>query len=807
MATVFALALVGAVSGGNQILASHSAAMCSSSNFPYGFLCPNDDTADLANNVKLTPIDGTPGGSTDIDAPQQVGPGATFRYETGYDSYQPSGGTNGRNVYNWVILDIRDALFDYTQGIRLYGTTQGPSNDIQYNDGTAADTPMPAACGGDPNSAAPGCRPGPGSPGDVFNACPLEDFAVGPYSGINNDPPEPTGWVGCGLQGKSIVWMRNQDAGNNHIRYRFKFSLPDYVSTDTVPSDSASKFCLRNHVSLGEDQPAASISASNDMRRIARLGDMRCYFLSPTTLSGSVTSDDEEATGRALPGVQLTFSNCEGGDIKAGASERTNSSGNYDVRAVIGARVCITAPNEYTGPDGTQYVLRNPITQGNGEADGGYLHQVPGMNCRSDGPGNLGNPNFYPACNRSDVQLYDRTADDKYDFVYVPVPIPPPMIKGATPGNGVPVVLGQRIDYTFTVQNNRDGNYSNVNISDNIPLNMKQGLSDVFVDSVQFINSGSPPPGWSSETFFYTGPGADNLCRKDGSVFNIPIGYGYSKNFYTEFSCNVHAATTAAPAHIALEFLEMPAYSTLIIKWHGTVKSDAADIGVYPAGATVDSFCANGSATDFTNPGWLSQCEKPDRSEGLQGVVNYTYASVDNSFTGWSNRVFHPIIGRVAPPVKSVTIGGKGLPECDLDGDGVCEYDPANIKYDNGSYKIEVVPDTTAGPIEYYVLDATNNNYADLGADPLNPVIQSSENNCIPDFQRITCSSTVAWGAIRWPTDNMPHPAHFIINVKFGGNEPIGSRFSNVAKLCWIKYWEDAHGVECLPSNPATVER
>ncbi len=217
-------------------------------------------------------------------------------------------------------------------------------------------------------------------------------------------------------------------------------------------------------------------------------------------------------------------------------------------------------------------------------------------------------------------------------------------------------------------------------LSTRSPLNIDP--ASVVIDDVSMSPFGTPyrpssPNGtWTNDTF--TRPGS--LCTGLPNYYSFGYGgqYDIEGNPYdgsevnpsgSEYTCLYTAGTAIDPANITVNFGVLPAYSQVLLRWHGKVKA-ASDIGVYPGnpsgplqrsasgldpasiyptGQGDYRYCGNEGLTrntgDYTIPGVIEDCT--DYEYGLQGVSNFGFSTIDNSKPAFSNITYSPIPGDI----------------------------------------------------------------------------------------------------------------------------------------------------------------
>lgn len=315
-----------------------------------------------------------------------------------------------------------------------------------------------------------------------------------------------------------------------------------------------------------------------------------------------------------------------------------------------------------------------------------------------------------------------------------------------------------------------------------------------------------------------------------------------------------------SPKRVMVDLSEFEGADSLQVVWTGKVR-DADHIGSYP---NQYGYCANPSNWSIRgdngnhNDDYLgpqggrngSSCE--NYYSGLQAVTNYARESYHWSsgytpgFSGWGilsdastadNRGgnhttanINPIPGGIRCIEKTTdaeqSVNSIQMPGC-LENYGfnyVFSTDGSvagGLKYHTAGFRIQLLPDLTAGPVEYSVADKSIDVTGASNAAAMEPPIRLAapdDGNASPQKNHTYANNILSWGnevsiPQRWPQSSDPNvdtPNNFTYTYTatfdrpsgYNGTTPIyPPTFNNWATACYYQYWLDNHPATCVRSN------
>ena len=736
------------------------------SSCPGDFICPGGyggpgGDGNWDGGVKLTD---SLAGNNGTGPPTGIPSGTTMNFTASYTIDNAVLASD--HAFLWVIINTNTGA----QNVQLSSvspTASGGSLPVLVND----------VCGGS-NAALPNqfCNTNPPQPpgnNNNENQCPSfyygseghyqagdPAYAGKPY--IDGSTPDEGSEVTCNGSGNSIIWpwTANKPAGTT-VSANFSVTIPVTYLHDMNVS-------VRAYVSLS-DQTAA-------LANVWTRSDLQNYAVYPVSFKGVVTSDPVNATGRGIPGIQLTISDCNGNNVE---TTTTDGNGNYSFNypaATAYQTVCIVATS--AAGDGSQY--------------------------GPDPPGST------TSCNRPDLFCTQ-------NFVLSPVAQPSAPSKTSNPASGTAVVPGQAMTFSINTKNPYDDNINvdtvhGEQMDDEIPLNINPSTISGVTASVTSVPGG--PGSWSVN--------ASIPCTGVSNPFN----YGYGGTGYTANAACGYTAPSASggtPGYVWVNLSTMPAYSQITLNWGGSVYS-AGSVGVYPTNA---AYCANGAATYFgLASSVLQNCS--DFNVGEQGVSNFAYdfIAADMSPTYSSNDTYNPIPGDLKCIGKDTTAQTQlGYP---LVNSGVCGtqipapgdrwvYSTDSPEYSSAQFTIHVKPDNTAGPVYYYITDqdpgpanatSTTNNILQSGK-ALDPALQNVSSLSMNGYDT---ANILHWDNINSANTTAGGPGSFQnqnFQVQFS-NVSNGYTATNTAKACYPLYWNAPsapgnYATNCISSNTTSL--
>lgn len=823
--------------------------------FPFGFFCPRNDGSSGDLNARYTQVtldngDSTPRGSysTNRDAAngEKLAPGQTLNFTADYEregglrTAPPNDATsdnppdnntapNDNGAYVWVIVDGNDSIIA-DNGVK------GSISDGSWNSGTSHNAWNP-----DGRDTARGCPNVNAYAGNGPNDINRSPFTSAPLDGD----------ISCQNQGKMIMWRLDRDQANSlgvpgdNTKLRFSVRLKDDLPYGNY------EVCLRTIVSVRYNTGADDeypFTASK-LGHIAAKSKYRCYMVSSTRVEGTVRSSEDYATGKVLPSVTIFYDKNCNGDVDK--QQTTNVNGMYAFDSNVGELYCLYARGSTGAPpprnteieesNGTDYREPEGLYRGlNIVSRTGITWQVAGVGCGDNAQGSNSNSNNYyvncygrtqdmPASHETEAKdangnlIISQINSQGHDFKFNPVPTPPMVIKSSwgegTDENGNlitdPVLSqtlrpGDWVNFDVYIENGIDAN-QNVSFTDYIPLNIDPNTAVIECIQIDPLLHQYQPANWEVLDAY-----VDCRSEEDGTL----VQGAYNSYIYLDtvlnnlqsgryiYYKNMGSGSTRPQLTFTSE--RMPAYSGIAFSWRGRVK-DRNHIGVYPGGPAGTSgytdhrFCANPNGSTYNSSNQLiTECE--DTTAGYQGVTNFAEAFASGNMTPYQSPVtFNPIPGNIrsiSKSISSVTTFG-GIPAYSLD--------PPYLN--TGIFRSTIDPDDTMGPVRYQVIDQSNgaNNFA---GSPLDIAISDvGTPNPGASLSNPTANSL---GVLTWRdtgnADQMINSAHsgyrdFTFNAQFDDDRPVGGIATNVSKICWPKYWEAGHGIDCRFSNQAQIRR
>lgn len=454
------------------------------------------------------------------------------------------------------------------------------------------------------------------------------------------------GQSSCGDDGQAAIWYNLFMGGGGHAR-SVDYTIDPNMTTSGSMGIEAAIFCgnIDTHSGCpthkeGLDSPSGrpnnTWSADHGGGNIYYFASGYTVNIAPwpiTHFTGNVQSDPIAATGQrfANQGNIVSYARVtRGGCDWANAGHvSTDANGSFDIGSFREFQpICIqsntqgaTAAGPYSWSYGGTYYsnIRPP--------------NYPWPPGTGNDPPNGSNPNTWSSWDSQ--QVCKTTSCGGYNFYWLPAGVAPITVKsidagifsggGANAGPGAALHPGDRDDFYMTMSNPYDVNNPNDAITDQIPLNIDP--ASVVIDSENLYQSGGPP-GWRVNT-------ASLLPSGGVPLWLLPYqtaGYCYFLSGYVGHCGNSQNQATfgggATPPFISLGLNAMPAYSTLQVHWHGTVRAATNQIGVYPGYSNNGDtrYCANPSGVDYANFNTIfTNCQ--DLNGGFEGVSNFTTTS------------------------------------------------------------------------------------------------------------------------------------------------------------------------------------
>lgn len=813
--------------------------------FPFGFFCPRNDGDNFSqarlNNSADTP-NGTVSSNRSLSGAEAVAPGQTLHFETGYDkagevrTANPVDGASDsppdnnevpadNRVYVWTIVDGNNSIID---SVVNETTGSAMTNTVVWSQSC----PTSAA----PVNAYPGVDPDGSGPQDETS-----DYNRSPFAGGNLG-----GAVSCQSEGRMIIWRLTTANANSIGPSSLKFRV---TLNSNFPEGQDKEVCLRTIVSVSTSNSADP----EDPLDIAKLSHMaaksqyRCYNVTATYVEGTVRSSESNATGKLLPQVTVYYDrNCDGMGQAGDKQTVTDANGKYVFNSHKGELYClytrgssgggadILSQNGLEESEGTRYRDPEGLYRGLGipPQREGIQYQVSGVGCGDNAQGgNNDNNNYYRNClgRTQDMTASYETEDSSnpnlrgHDFKFNPVPTAPLVVKSSwgegTDENGNiitdPVLSqtlrpGDWVNFDVYIENGIDAN-QDVSFIDYIPLNIDPTTAVLECIQIDPMIHTYQPGTWE-----VVDAEADCRSEEDGSIvqgaYNSYIYYDTVINHLMSGRYIYTKSMGSGTERPQLTFRSerMPAYSAISFSWSGRVK-DRNHIGVYPGGptgtpgASDHRFCANPNGSTYNSSNRLiTECE--DTGAGYQGVANFAEAYASGNMIPYRSPVtYNPIPGNIksiSKLISSVTTFG-GIPAYSLD--------PPYLNI--GIFRSTIDPDDTMGPVRYQVIDQSNGAYNFAGS-PLDIAIADvGTPNPGASLSNPTANSL---GVLTWRdtgnADQMINSVQagyrdFTFNARFDEDRPVGGIATNVSKICWPKYWEAGHGIDCRFSNQAQIRR